>query len=215
MAEESAVTQKPSKTYLGKKNLLLFLGAVLAGFILVIAIGISAQPYRFKGSKINPPALANDFSLIDQYGNEFHLAENRGKVILIFFGYTNCPDICPTTLADFKQIYEKLGERADDVVFLFVTIDPERDTPDRLAKYLPVFGEGIIGLSGSEDELTPVWKDFGVYRSKVDSDSAAGYLMDHSTRVYGLDKDGNIRVTYPFGSPLDSYIKDVNYLLNE
>ena len=134
---------------------------------------------------------------------------------MIFFGYTNCPDICPTTLADFKQIYEKLGERADDVVFLFVTIDPERDTPDRLAKYLPVFGEGIIGLSGSEDELTPVWKDFGVYRSKVDSDSAAGYLMDHSTRVYGLDKDGNIRVTYPFGSPLDSYIKDVNYLLNE
>lgn len=215
MAEESAVTQKPSKTYLGKKNMLLFLGAVLAGFILVIAIGISAQPYRFKGSKINPPALANDFSLIDQHGNEFHLAENRGKVILIFFGYTNCPDICPTTLADFKQINEKLGERADDVVFLFVTIDPERDTPDRLAKYLPVFGEGIIGLSGSEDELRPVWKDFGVYRSKVDSGSAAGYLMDHSTRVYGLDKDGNIRVTYPFGSPLDSYIKDVNYLLNE
>lgn len=214
MAEQSTEPQKSTKIFPDKKYILLLIGAVVTGFVLVLAIGLSTQPYRFRGSKIDPPAPAKDFTLTDQNSNQFNLFEHRGKVVLIFFGYSNCPDICPTTLADFKQVREKLGKRAEDVDFLFITIDPQRDTPERLAKYLPVFGDAITGLSGSEDALEPVWKDFGVYRAKVDSGSAAGYLMDHSTRIYGLDKDGNIRVTYPFGSSTNSILDDVNYLLN-
>lgn len=207
----------PGKQLIGlnRTYILLFLGAVIAGAVLILVMGLVARPYQFLGSKIDPPLPAPDFSLTDQAGNAYHLAEHRGHVVLVFFGYTNCPDVCPTTLAEFKQVREQLGEEAEQVEFLFVTIDPERDTAERLAAYLPTFGAGIRGLTGTEAELETVWKAYNVYRNKVESDSAAGYLMEHSTRTYAIDRNGDIRVTYLFGTEPGSILRDTKYLLVE
>jgi protein SCO1/2 len=200
---------------LSSSTILLFVGMVILGFLIVVGSTVFAKPYQFMGSKIDPAAPAPDFTLTDQNGQPYTLSDQKGKVVLIFFGYTNCPDVCPTTLAEFKNLREQLGDQADRVEFVFITVDPERDTPQRMAAYLPTFGEGILGLSGSEDELTPVWKAYGVYRNKVDSGSAAGYAMEHSSRTYGIDADGNLRVTYLFGTTPGSILKDALHLLDE
>jgi len=215
MTEHSVVSPEKRIGGLNRNYLFLFLGAVFIGVVLVVGTALLARPYQFLGSKIDPPLPASDFTLTDQNGNPYHLADYQGKIVLVFFGYTNCPDVCPTTLAEFKQVREMLGEDADQVEFLFVTVDPERDTAERLAAYLPTFGEGIRGLTGTPEELEPVWKDYGVYWKKVESDSAAGYLMEHSTRTYAIDRSGNIRVTYLFGTQPGSILRDTQYLLSE
>jgi protein SCO1 len=219
-SNQSQVQEKTGSPGKGRYSVLrtyrwLFIASIILGLMVVILAGVFARPYVFMGSKIDPPAPVLDFSLVDQNGDIFKLREQRGKVVLIFFGYTNCPDICPTTLAEFKLIREKLKEKAKDVEFVFITIDPERDTKERLAAYLPVFGDGILGLTGSNTDLQPIWDEFGVVRQKVNSNSAVGYLMEHSTRTYGIDKNGNIRVTYFFGTAVDSIVQDIQYLLGE
>lgn len=216
MMDQITGTEEKKAWFSGKFSyVLLFLAAILAGVLIVLLAGSRLRPYQFKGSKIDPPAPAGEIALTDQHGEEYVLSEARGKVVLVFFGYTHCPDVCPTTLAEFKRVHEMLGERVDEVDFLFVTIDPERDTAARLAEYLPVFGDWVHGLTGSEGELEPVWKRYGVIRNKVESDSAAGYLMEHSTRTYAIDGNGNIRATYLFGTTPESLLQDTLYLLGE
>lgn len=218
MEQLNGVSEKEDKAnWLGGKfgYVLLFLAAIVTGVLIVMVVGPQLRPYQFMGSKIDPPAPAGDFSLTDQHGDTYSLAAAQGKVVLVFFGYTHCPDVCPTTLAEFKQVHEKLGERAEQVDFVFVTIDPERDTSERLAQYLPVFGDWVYGLTGTMDELQPVYQKFGVVRNKVESGSAAGYLMEHSTRTYLIDRGGNIRATYLFGTTPDSMLQDTLYLLKE
>lgn len=215
MTEQTVVPPERRTAGLNRTYILLFLGAVIAGLLLILGAGVMARPYQFMGSKIDPPLPAPDFTLTDQSGSPYHLAEHRGNVVLVFFGYTNCPDVCPTTLAEFKQVHESLGEQAGQVEFLFVTVDPERDTVERLAAYLPTFGAGIRGLTGTSADLEPVWKGYNIYVNKVESDSAAGYLMEHSTRTYAIDREGNIRVTYLFGTEPGSILRDTQYLLGE
>lgn len=217
MMEQINGTQEQNKSWLAGKlgYVFLFLGAILTGVLIVMVVGPQIRPYQFKGSKIDPPAPAADFSLVNQHGEIYTLGEARGKVVLLFFGYTHCPDICPTTLAEFKQVREELGERAEEVDFLFITIDPERDTSERLAQYMPVFGDWLHGLTGTMDDLQPVYQKYGVVRNKVESDSAAGYLMEHSTRTYVIDRNGRIRATYLFGTTTDSMVQDTLYLLRE
>ncbi|MBI5650929.1 MAG: SCO family protein [Chloroflexi bacterium] len=159
--------------------------------------------------------LGGDFSLTDQDGKKFNLKDIRGNVVLLFFVYKNCPDVCPTTLAEFKKIRAELGTRAQRVRFVFITIDPERDTLDHLRGYLSIFDPAILGLSGTETELDPVWKSYGVYRAKRDVGSAAGYLMDHSSRTYVIDRRGNLRVTFAYGTEVRDIVADVRYLVDE
>lgn len=188
--------------------------AVLAGVSTLIVIDRSwSKSYDFQGAEFDPPLAVDDFRLTDQQDGVYQLSEHRGKVILIFFGYTNCPDICPTTLAGLKQVRDGLGSRAENVEFVFLTLDPDRDTPSRLAQYLPNFAQDITGLTGSLEELAPVWDSFGAYRQISSGDSASGYLLDHTTRLYGIDPEGKLRVTYQFGTEPISIIKDVIYLL--
>src|SRR5512133_2586296 len=186
---------------------------LLAGLLVAAAVTVS-RPYTFHGSVIQQAYRAPDFSLAEGEGSSFHLADQRGKVVLVFFGFTNCPDVCPTTLADFKQIHQRLGKQGDRTEFVFITVDPDRDTPQIASRYAENFDPAFVGLSGTEQQLEPVWKAYGVYR-KLDKTSSTDttYEVEHSTQIYLIDPDGNLRITYSYGTPVDDILQDVRYLL--
>lgn len=196
--------------YLGL-GLILGLALMLVGWQLFEFV----RPYTYQGSLINPPPPAADFTLTDQNGTPFRLSDQQGKVVLIFFGYTNCPDVCPVTLSEFKQVRQKLGDKAQDVRFVFVTVDPERDTQEKIKKFLANFDPSIIGLTGDPAALDAVYKNYGVAHEKVDVGSAAGYLVNHTAITYAIDKRGNWRLTYPFGIEIDKMVQDINHLIQE
>lgn len=185
-------------------------------FILVLAAGaaLALRPYTLHGSVIQPPAPAADFSLAQPNRAAFSLGAQRGKVVALFFGYTNCTDVCPATLGQFKTIRQRLGGDADRVQFVFITVDPNRDTPEKSAQWAAGFDPSFYGLSGSEAALTPVWQGYGVYH-KLDQTSPTdmAYNVEHSDQVYLIDRQGNLRATYPSGTPTDDMLQDIRYLL--
>jgi protein SCO1 len=186
----------------------LLLGVVAAGVILF------AKPASFRGTTYAKPyPVAPDFTLTRADGTQFRLSEMHGKIVALFFGYTSCPDVCPTTLAELKQALEKLGNKADQVQVLFVTVDPQRDTPERVQEYVDHFNPDFVGLSGSESDLAKVWNDYGVFVEIVDGVSAAGYLVNHTARVTLIDQQGNLRVSFPFETPVEDVAHDLNLLL--
>jgi protein SCO1/2 len=164
----------------------------LLGFGIVYTTLTYARPYTYQGSLIEPPVPAPDFELVDQYGQLFRLSDHKDKVILIFFGYTHCPDVCPVTLTDFKKIKAQLGNQSKDVIFLFITTDPERDTTGQLMNYLKNFDPEFIGLTDERSAMEPIWQDYGVYQAKVESGDPDNYLVDHSARTYVIDKNGGL-----------------------
>ena len=168
----------------------------------------------FRGTLYDPALPAPEIELARDNGSSFRLSELRGNLVLLFFGYTSCPDACPTTLSELRKVNEELGSAASQVKVVYVTVDPERDTPEKIQKYVTIFNPSFIGLSGSLEELEPVWKDYGVYR-EVDqlTASASGYLVTHSSRVYVIDQDGNLRLSYSFGTPTGDILHDLKILL--
>lgn len=189
--------------------------AILVGFGIVYTTLTYARPYTYQGSLIEPPVPAPDFELVDQDGQLFSLSEHKDKVILIFFGYTHCPDVCPVTLTDFKKIKAQLGNQSKDVIFLFITTDPERDTTEQLMNYLKNFDPEFIGLTDERSAMEPIWQDYGVYQAKVESGDPDNYLVDHSARTYVIDKNGGLRLTYLFGTGSEVIAEDVAHLLKE
>ena len=194
---------------------------VLASFLLIgmVAAGVFlfSKPVSFRGTMYAEPyPPAPEIELNRDNGASFKLSEMRGTVVLLFFGYTSCPDVCPTTMAELKQALEELDEDdAKQVQVLFVTVDPERDTPERVQEYVNHFNSDFIGLSGTESELTEVWKKYGVFRENVEGTSAAGYLVNHTARVTLIDRDGNLRLSYAFDTPVDSIVHDLKLLFKE
>ena len=196
------------------KYLILGVGVALGIALLLVGWQYSLRPYTFRGSTIDPPVPAADFELMDQNGQNFRLSDQNGKIVLLFFGYTNCPDVCPLTLSDFKQVIAGLGDQADQVRFVFITVDPERDTADVLRQYLPNFDPSIVGLTGTRQELEKVWGDYYVYQEKQDVGSSAGYVVDHTARTYLINQKGEWLLTYPFEMTKDDILQDVRYLLS-
>jgi protein SCO1/2 len=196
------------------RNILIFGFAILIGLAAVYILLGNTRSYTFQGSLIDPPVGAPKFVLTNVDGQPFQLSELDGQVVIIFFGYTSCPDVCPVTLTDFLRIRDKLGRRADQVSFVFVTVDPERDTPERMKKYLTNFDPEIIGLTGERSELEPVWASYGVYQLKADAGSEGNYLVDHSSRTYIIDQEGNLLLTYMFGTENESIVADVRHLVS-
>lgn len=191
------------------------LGVVIGLLVMFVVWQVTAQNYTYQGSLIDPPVEAAEFELTDHNGDLFRLSDQRGKVVLIFFGYTHCPDVCPVTLSEFRQIKSKLGDQSEKVEYVFITVDPERDTWESLGAYLENFDPTFIGLSGTREELQQVWQDYGVYQAKQESGSSAGYLVDHTARVYAIDINGNWRLTYPFGMEPEKIYQDVRHLIKE
>jgi protein SCO1 len=196
------------------KYLLSGLG-MLVGLSLSLGVGWFwlGRSYTYQGVLIDPPAAAADIQLKDQNGDIFRLSDQRGKVVLIFFGYTHCPDVCPLTLYQYQQIKAQLGDKASQVRFVFVTVDPLRDTPEAMRAYLAKFDPSFTGLSGDPNALEPVWKSYGVYAATVTTASNLDALIDHSARVYLIDPQGNWRLDYPYGIATQAFVNDILHLL--
>jgi protein SCO1 len=192
---------------------------ILSGLIVLMAIiglisAAFARPYTFHGSVYQPPMTAPDFSLTNTNSQLFQLSKHRGQLILLFFGYTNCPDECPATLAIMKQLFVQLGSQSNRVSFVFVTVDPQRDNPAQIRAFLAKYNASFIGLAGSSAELTPVWKAYGVYQDLPVNSTVPEYQVSHSTQVYLIDPTGQLRLTYSLDSSADDIYQDIQHILN-
>ncbi|GER79185.1 MAG: SCO family protein [Anaerolineae bacterium] len=195
-----------------------FTPLIMATAVLGIALAASfifRRPHTFHGAVIDPPLPVTDFTLQTANDVSFRLSDAKGKIVLLFFGYTSCPDVCPVTLATFKQVHERLGEDAQKIAFVMITADPDRDTPDKVAEYTARFNPEFIGLSGSLTDLEPIWKELGVFVEKQDTGSAAGYLVSHTASVYVIDQDGNLLMTFPYGTSATDMADDLIQLLKQ
>lgn len=197
-----------------QRKLMFAVLGTLAGLVVIWAVAF-ARPYQMHGSEIMPPVTAPPIQLTRIDGSTYDLHAAGGSVSLLFFGYTACPDVCPTTMADFKKIKADLGPMAERAQFVFITVDPQRDTIQRSAEYAAGFDPQFIGLSGSEAELKPVWSAYGVYRQIQEGQSAAGYLVDHSSRIYLVDTHGDLRLTYVYGTSPEDIAADARFILRE
>jgi protein SCO1/2 len=166
---------------------------------------------------------APNFTLTDHNGQRVFLSQFKGKLILIAWGYTHCPDICPLTLSMFRDIMKELGDLAERVQVLYITVDPNRDTPERLKAYIPHFYEKFIGVTGSPQEIEKVAKDYDVLfinhgdsYGRSESDTWDTYLMTHTSTVYLIDPRGKLLITYPYDK-FDSkgMAKDIRKILNQ
>lgn len=188
----------------------IFIVLLAAGGFLIVA---QAQPYSYHGTVINPPKPAPNFTLTDVQGQTFQLSSQKGRVVLLFFGYTNCPDECPTTLAIVKQAISSLGNKANQVEFVFITVDPDRDTATVLQSYLQKYDPTFIGLTGSSVGLQPVWSNYGVYVTKNAGSTSTSYTLTHSTNLYVINQQGYLSIVYSYGTPPGDISNDLLHLL--
>lgn len=185
---------------------------VLIGVVMAVVV-LFPKTDTFRGTLYDPALPAPEIELTRDNGASFRLSELRGNVVLLFFGYASCPDVCPTTLSELRKVSADLGASSNQVKVLFVTVDPDRDTPEKVQAYVSIFNPSFVGLSGSMADLEPVWTAYGVYR-EVDevASSASGYLVTHTARVYLIDKAGNLRLSYSYGTPIEDFVNDLKIL---
>lgn len=175
--------------------------------------GVGAAP-KFKGVDITGADYAKDLKLPDMLGHPRSLADFRGKVLVVFFGYVQCPDVCPTTLAELAAVKKQLGADGDRVQGIFVTVDPERDTPELLKAYMANFGPDFVALQGTPDQIRQAAKDFKVFYSKVPGKTDGSYTIDHTAGSYLFDAQGRVRVFSRYGQGADALTADLKQLLS-
>jgi protein SCO1/2 len=186
------------------------LAAVALAALLVL--GCSEAP-RFNNVDITGANYAKDFRLTDFNGKPRSLADFKGKLVVVFFGYTQCPDVCPTTMADMAEVKRRLGADGDKLQVIFITLDPDRDTPQVLAQYVPAFDPSFLALYGTRDETAAVAKDFKVFYQKVPGKTETSYTMDHTAGSYVFDRDGRIRLFLRHAGGVDPIVADLKTLL--
>lgn len=189
---------------------------VLAGAAFGAWSLMSTEAHEWNGAAYEPPRKGIDFTLTDVNGEPMAIDALEGKVVLMYFGYTYCPDFCLATLTDFQRVKQDLGDEAEDVAFVMVTVDPVRDTPERMKEYLAFFDPEFIGLTGTEEDLLPVKQEFGITSINQEATPEADdfYFVDHSTKTYLLNQDGELQLEYAWGTTADDITEDVRYLLN-
>ena len=180
--------------------------------VLVFLLGACTPP-AFKSVDITGADFARDFSLDSASGGQRSLADFRGKVVVVFFGFTQCPDVCPTTLADLAEAKKRLGAAGDQVQAVFITIDPERDTAAVLAQYVPAFDPSFVALRGSAEQIAAAAKEFKIYYQKVAGKTPTSYTMDHTAGAYVFDKQGRVRLFMRHGTGVDDIVADLRQLL--
>ena len=184
---------------------------VLLAALAAVACGPEAP--KFMASDVTGTSFGHDFRLVDHNGTPRTLADYRGKAVVVFFGYTQCPDFCPTTLAELAEAMKRLGPEADRVQVLFVTIDPERDTPTLLKNYVPAFDPRFMGLYGDADATARTAKEFKVVYQKRPGQTPGTYTMDHSAGTFIFDPNGKLRVYVGYGQGAEVFAHDIKALL--
>jgi protein SCO1/2 len=183
--------------------------------LLLLVLAACSPKQEFKNIDITGgTAFGKDFSLLDTDGKVRTLADFKGKVVVMFFGYTQCPDVCPTTLTEMQQAMALLGKQSDKVQVIFVTVDPERDTAAILKQYVPAFDKSFIGLRPADDAaLEKVTKDFKIYYRKVPGSSPGSYTMDHTAGSYAFDPEGRLRLYIKHAQGPETLAHDLKELL--
>jgi protein SCO1 len=187
-------------------------GALLL-LLLVCLVLVHCTKPQFNNIDISGADYARDFTLTDVGGVRRSLADYRGKVVVLFFGYTHCPDVCPTTLAELARARKLLGDDAGRVQVLFVTLDPERDTPQLLGRYVPAFDPSFVGLTGSGPQIEGAAREFKVFFKKVDGSTPDSYTLDHTSGSFVFDPQGHVRLYVRDGAPADQIASDLKRLL--
>lgn len=189
----------------------------ICSLAILLSFLAACQPATEAGKLVSQDISGADFGqtfhLTDHTGKPRTMDDFKGKAIALFFGYTHCPDVCPTTMADLKQTMKLLGPRADEVQVLFVTLDPKRDTQEVLAQFVPSFDARFIGLRGSEEEIAATAAVFKIYAKKVEAQGQSGYTIDHSAGMYIFDKNGKIRLYVDYGQKPADIANDIKLIL--
>lgn len=174
----------------------------------------AAAPAGLHGTDMSKEDIGGDFALTDGDGKLFHIKDLKGKAVILSFGYTHCPDVCPTELLTYSDTLKQLGDEAKDVAVVFVSVDPERDTPELIGKYVKQFNPSFIGLTATEGQDLPLIKQqYRVVSAKAQQQSEKVYLVDHSAGAYLLDKNGEVAVFEPYGSTAQQIADDIRILL--
>ncbi len=188
--------------------------------LLVITLGLAAglyffRPHTFSGTVIQSPQPSFDFTLTGADG-DVSPSDFRGKLVIIYFGYTFCPDICPATLANVGQALRTLGDdKASQIQTIMISLDPERDTPQKLAEYVDHFHPSFIGVTGSNEKLEEVTSLYGIFYEKSPGSTAENYLISHTATLLVLDREGYLKLVFPFGVTVDEIADDLKYMLSQ
>jgi protein SCO1/2 len=220
----STIDQTALSTPTALRRTVPWLTGSLVVFAAVILLFVLwwIRPHPFHGMLLQSPERAADFTLTASTGASLRLSDLRGKIVLLFFGYTTCPDVCPLTLAELKQMRQLMGDQADQVQVLLLTVDPTHDTPEKLAHYLAAFDETFVGLTGPVETLSAVATEFGVFFDDrvavghADSHApapAASLPVEHTSTVVVVDADGYTRLLFPPGMSPADMAEDVKYLI--
>ncbi len=175
---------------------------------------LSPTTSAFKNTDVTGLDYAKDFALTDHHGQLRRLSDFKGKAVVVFFGYTQCPDVCPTTMVEMATVMKELGPLADKVQVLFITVDPERDTRELLAQYVPAFDPRFLGLVGDKAAVEKTASDFKVFHQKVPGKESGSYTMDHTAGSYVFDPQGRIRLFIRHGQGAEPIAHDLKLLLS-
>ena len=191
--------------------------ATSASYIRAAAVltACSESAVEFRGVNITGADYARDFSLTDHNGQRRSIKDFQGKVVIVFFGFTQCPDVCPTSMQELAQVKQELGADGDRLQGIFISVDPERDTLEMLKAYMANFDPGFLALRPTPEELPALTKNFKIYYKKVDGTTPTSYTMDHSAGSYVYDPQGRLRIYHRYGSGAEALTQDVRTLLKE
>ena len=185
---------------------------LVIGLVAIVLVSLALKPHNFSGSVLQSPQPAYEFKLTSADG-PVALSDLRGKFVLVFFGYTYCPDVCPTTLQEMSAVLDLMGKKADLVQPVFISVDPERDTPERLKAYLNNLDGRILGITGETTLINEITAQYGVFYQKRTISESGNYLIDHTATSFLIDPEGTLRVVYPYATPARGIAEDIQYIL--
>ncbi len=189
------------------------LGLLIAWLLLRVIQERPFGPYHYHGLQIQSPPPLTNIRLTAHTGEPISLTDMRGKLVVLYFGYTYCPDVCPATMVELKKMMAELGRQADKVQVVMVSVDPERDAPEQLGEYVTQFHPSFIGVTGTEEELLAATTQLGIFFEKHEGTPATGYLIDHTATVNVLDENGRLILVFPFGVTGADMAEDLHHLL--
>ena len=196
------------------KNWIFIAGIALGLVVILLVWGIPRlTPHTFTGTLLQSPSEAHNFTLYSSNGRQVSLEDYRGKLVMLYFGYTFCPDVCPASLAEASQALKILGDDAKDVQLIMISVDPERDSPSKTAEYVKFFHPDYIGVTGSAEEIAEVATLYGIFYQKNEGSEATDYLVDHTATITVVDQKGHVKLVFAYGTEAEDIAADLKYLL--